>query len=415
MYCEHCGAIIPDSAKFCPECGKMQNPAPKTEPETLRCPYCGTQLEPDSVFCENCGRNLSSKRSQTAVGSSAPERVRNAADPTVPDPRRVSSIPAPPPVSGRDNISGKKTNKKKKSGSSSFFNILLILIAVGGIYYLWRQYGDKFPELKNAVSNITGTITSAVEKEIIQLPEIDILSFFKNPLGSVTSPTIAAVVRPVSTSIQVPVIPTATQIPTVLPPAEISVPPTSVPVFSPTPTSRAFEFPTIAPISTGPTSVPASEDAYYYDTFTTSENPRQSDFLWVTEDILNGNLPGGRVRLSSILSLMGGWKVYIVDDPENQFGSGMERMCNAYLDAGQFGPQITFKWYYVYNRYTKEVTKDFSPDSVFAGNLDNGQMEATGSGKVKLTDFYFLDGKEYAVGTLYWPDGIVGAVFMVRP
>ena len=435
MYCENCGALIPDSAKFCPECGNAQSPGLKAEPETLHCPYCGTELEPDSVFCENCGTKLNVRDVRSDQTPSISEQPQSYAVPPVPpeqEKTHVPSAPSVPPVPPAPSTASERTHvtaipappsaavretapekKKKRSGCCSavlIVLILLILLCLAACYYFWKVYeGDN--QIKNLISGFMPT----AEMILTKAPEA--ISNVESVLTKVPETVSGIIIKPTDTAAPVfqPTAPIAlVNSPTSLPP--VSAPATLIPAIPSEAAAKPFVFPTITPMPVRPTDTPVSEDVYYFENFETSERPRQADFLWVTEDILDGNLPAGRVQLKSIMSVIGGWKVFIMDDPENRFGSGMERMCNANVDAGQPGTQVTFHWYYVYNRDTQTVNQDFSSDSLFTkGTWNNGLIEALGPGKIELTEFYYLDGKEYAVGILHWPDGIKGAVFMVRP
>ena len=44
-----------------------------------------------------------------------------------------------------------------------------------------------------------------------------------------------------------------------------------------------------------------------------------------------------------------------------------------------------------------------------------GRFYGLGIGSIDMTDFYILNGREYAVGTLHWPDNARGKVFLTRP
>ena len=46
---------------------------------------------------------------------------------------------------------------------------------------------------------------------------------------------------------------------------------------------------------------------------------------------------------------------------------------------------------------------------------ENGTLDALGAGSVKLTDFWYKDGHEYAVGMMTWSDDIPAIMFLVRP
>ena len=55
------------------------------------------------------------------------------------------------------------------------------------------------------------------------------------------------------------------------------------------------------------------------------------------------------------------------------------------------------------------------PDSVFTGTFADGTLSALGPGSINITDFYYLGGKEFAVGSMKWPDSIPAVLFLVRP
>ncbi len=51
MKCTNCGAVLADSAKFCPECGTKVV-------RGLFCAECGTKLEAGAKFCPECGTKV---------------------------------------------------------------------------------------------------------------------------------------------------------------------------------------------------------------------------------------------------------------------------------------------------------------------------------------------------------------------
>lgn len=53
-YCENCGALIKESAKFCPDCGSPQRNTEVEEPKKF-CENCGAKLEYSDRFCPECG------------------------------------------------------------------------------------------------------------------------------------------------------------------------------------------------------------------------------------------------------------------------------------------------------------------------------------------------------------------------
>ena len=390
MYCEHCGASIPDSAKFCPECGKAQSPVPETGPVFLCCPYCGTELEPDSIFCENCGKKLSGQVSREAAASlmrsvhssavpdtpPAPPQSRASSLPpapsSVPPKPRESSIPAVPPAEERSAL----PEKKKKSGCGTVALIILILLAAAAGYYYWKVYdGDPKDLLYSLISGVKPTAESVLTK----IPET---------ISGITS-------KPTDSAVPIFIQPTFTSVPITQPTASVSriTAPTSLPK---------------------PTAAPANR-TYNAGAYSTSEMARLQDFLWVTHDIINGSLPAGNVRLTTFDDLLGGWKAYIIDDLNGQYGSGIERLCNVNFSKDTNGNGMTFNWAYVHNTKTDEGNTDYTPPTTFYGEMQNGRFYGLGTGSIDMSAFYVLNGHEYAVGQLHWPDASIGTVFLVRP
>jgi uncharacterized Zn finger protein (UPF0148 family)/ribosomal protein L40E len=67
MKCAHCGALIPEKAKFCRECGE------KVQPSALRsahrvCPACHTTALANANFCRSCGTPLEAETSAKREG-----------------------------------------------------------------------------------------------------------------------------------------------------------------------------------------------------------------------------------------------------------------------------------------------------------------------------------------------------------
>ena len=58
---------------------------------------------------------------------------------------------------------------------------------------------------------------------------------------------------------------------------------------------------------------------------------------------------------------------------------------------------------------------DLRPAEKIRSYTHFSKLMAYGPGSVHMTGFYYDDGYEYAVGTIGWPDGVSGAVFLVRP
>ena len=143
--------------------------------------------------------------------------------------------------------------------------------------------------------------------------------------------------------------------------------------------------------------------------FDTRERPHIRDFKWVTEEIRAGICPDEAESFSFEESL-GGWKCYLVDD-----GMGVERLANMELSGSGDDIGVLFDWYYT--RINKdEDFEDNSPDSVFRGHVtEEGEVDAEGPGRLRLTDIYRIGDHQYAFGNISWPDGMNGRIYLVRP
>lgn len=151
--------------------------------------------------------------------------------------------------------------------------------------------------------------------------------------------------------------------------------------------------------------------------FSTSEKPDISDFGWVNDNAIHGNrtLPEGRICLEALEEIREGWKCYLIDDPDHQYGSTVERLLNVSIDGDNENVEVTFDWYFGHNTAADQVFEENMPDSVFTGTFADGTLSALGPGSINITDFYYLGGKEFAVGSMKWPDSIPAVIFLVRP
>lgn len=143
--------------------------------------------------------------------------------------------------------------------------------------------------------------------------------------------------------------------------------------------------------------------------FSTRERPHIRDFKWITEEIRAGICPDEAESFSFEESL-GGWKCYLVDD-----GMGVERLANMELSGSGDDIGVLFDWYYT--RINKdEDFEDNSPDSVFRGHVtEEGEVDAEGPGRLRLTDIYRIGDHQYAFGNISWPDGMNDRIYLVRP
>ena len=127
------------------------------------------------------------------------------------------------------------------------------------------------------------------------------------------------------------------------------------------------------------------------------------------------NLSDDAIRLTELSEVRGGWKAYMICDPENKRGASMDKLLNLRIDPGQSGVVVTADWFYVYLNNEGTGADDNTPDSVFNGEWSKGKLTAVGSGKITLHDFYYDNGTETAMGEMILPDGTEAVIALVRP
>ena len=147
----------------------------------------------------------------------------------------------------------------------------------------------------------------------------------------------------------------------------------------------------------------------------TEERPDLEDFLWYTEDVAYDGVPSDANIIDNIVPLTGGWKALIVYDPNNEYDAGAMEFLNVALAGTAESLSLTLDWYQIFWANEGESFDESDmEDSVFNGKWENGGLWASGAGTIRLTQFYALNGKQYAVGTMDTPDGIPALVALVR-
>lgn len=371
MNCPYCGSSVAEGTKFCPECGEKLKVNTAFDASQRICPFCGEVLEPDSVFCDNCGKALpvqSSPPANTTAGSAG--SAGKAPVPSVP----------PLPASARPSKAHEaRSGNKKTKAIPVVIAAVLVVVLMAVIAF---RYSDSIKMLLKPDQEIShdqnAGMTSAETSE--PLPE--------NATLPESSANDTAIPEPAADDTEI---------------SESAAEGASAP----------------ESVDESASSEPGSEvepalryDPIEYETF---EQATLADFEWANMDILHGKLPDGIERLTSFEEIKGGWKLYIIDDPDGTYGSMIERLCRCAFGEDEDGLGISIRWDYVHNNATDEGFDDNTPDSFYYGTWESGTLDALGAGSVKLTNFWYKDGHEYGVGTMTWPDGIPAAMFLVRP
>jgi hypothetical protein len=141
--------------------------------------------------------------------------------------------------------------------------------------------------------------------------------------------------------------------------------------------------------------------------------PDYYDFDWYISDVSVNGVPGNAVRITELGEILGDWKAYNHYDPDNTTGNTCEMLFNLELSVEEAGVKALFDWYYV--KYAKNEEAEYETSSTtYIGNWNNGSLHAESKGSIEITEFYELDGKQYAVGTMLDRKGVPAVVALVR-
>lgn len=144
--------------------------------------------------------------------------------------------------------------------------------------------------------------------------------------------------------------------------------------------------------------------------------PDDADFLeWYVKDVMWKGVPAGAEYLSDFPEITGVWKGLIYLDPENRFHAEGIELLNFTVKGKAEAAAVTADWFTIYRvEEGKGYSEEEKKDTVFSGTWEDGVLRVTGAGTILLTDFYTIDGVQYAIGTFDTPDGIPASVAMVR-
>ncbi len=178
-----------------------------------------------------------------------------------------------------------------------------------------------------------------------------------------------------------------------------------------TPVVRAEQ---TAPVTTANVSIPAPEETSV--SLSAGERPDLEDFLWYIDEVVYDGVPYDANIIDDIGPLNGGWKALIIYDPDNEYDSSAMEFLNIAIEGTAESLSLTLDWYQIFWANESEFFDETDmEDSVFFGMWENGGLWASGAGTIHLTQFYELNGKQYAVGTMDTPDGTPALVALVRP
>jgi hypothetical protein len=114
--------------------------------------------------------------------------------------------------------------------------------------------------------------------------------------------------------------------------------------------------------------------------------------------------------------VLGGWKGFILYDPNNNYGANSAELLNVDISGTGEELRLTLDWYLMLiPGETQAYDETDMDDVVFEGEWIGGGIQTFGWGELRLRRLYALEGKQYAFGSLETPDGIPALVALVRP
>lgn len=148
----------------------------------------------------------------------------------------------------------------------------------------------------------------------------------------------------------------------------------------------------------------------------TEERPDLGDFLWYTESVFYEGPPTEAAPIEQFDAVTGGWKALILYDPENTVGSSAMEFLNIDISGAQGSVKLTLDWYLIFwSDAGESIDETGDEDTIFTGAWENGSLWASGAGTIRLSDFYTMNGSQYAIGTLDASDGTPAYIALVRP
>lgn len=167
MFCDKCGSLLPDRAKFCPECGM---PVDQTRPRTdrreirtvqFRCKSCGNvmEIDPDSPIlrCSACGSN---------------ELILEGDDVTV---ERIKSNAYKDVELGRQQVYkevelGKRELEIKETRSRFIWHIVSYIIIIAGAICSYWGFNNVNPVglLVGVIVLIAGIVSTGFSKKAVK-------------------------------------------------------------------------------------------------------------------------------------------------------------------------------------------------------------------------------------------------------
>ena len=150
--------------------------------------------------------------------------------------------------------------------------------------------------------------------------------------------------------------------------------------------------------------------------FSSSTRPELSDFYWYMDDVYYEGLPYGRTPITEFSKLTGGWKALFYYDPEGTMDAYGFDYLNVAIGGTVDSVQMKLDWYKTNFGGYEEYDISDEEDTVLYGTFESGSLYISGDGNyMGITDFYYLNGRQYAVEFIDLQSGEPTYVALVRP
>ena len=339
------------------------------------CPKCGKQINDDDIFCAYCGETIVPDDPGTMLASDP------AAD-KIYSPQANQSQPAPSYAQHPQPFSQPYPVKKKKGGAAAIIITLSVLLAaaIGGIIFLIVSNSDgDDPDRASRKNSSIAETTDAEEEDSSFATEATTTETGTSTQTTTTTEETTSVTTE-TTAV------TTTEITTTEPPAPIS-----------------------------DDSAAKAEAAAY----STQDRPTFAEFDWCYgQNGLIMSPPQGADLIDNYFATGGGWKSMLIYEDTEGIGATREiDNIELFFDGNRV--TLSVDWYYVEPPYSEAYYMDEGTVTQFSGAV-NGSVIHTAADvngstvTIDLYSFWRVDGKQYALGTLYLPDGTSNYLALVR-
>lgn len=138
------------------------------------------------------------------------------------------------------------------------------------------------------------------------------------------------------------------------------------------------------------------------------------DFDWYESVVSNDWFPEEAEQFGDFNRMKGGWRAYIKFDPFNEAGRRTDILLHIYISGSEDDVAVECDWYWIHDYHDPEGSLDDDESSYYYGIWSDGEIHATGAGKMDILWFYEWDEEEYAIGRMESQAGVKAILCMMR-